>query len=455
MLENIIFKKIELWIVLLIIITAIITTILFGWSVRHYQKGGQKLGRLGPIIDSIATFPTVAKKSLSFFAQKEDLVADDEQRFNGESGFHFNYAAGGRPDLGYVLVNRYDGDLESSVSELWDLNSQKKVHEWSFAGVDAVWETSNLQSNIIDFRIDSASKRFRNVHTLLEENGKLLSQAHTPLISANTCSSIAIFQDSALYHHSIERDHDGNFWSPQTMEPKTVNIGSEDFLDDGIAQISPSGAVLFEKSVIQLLDENGLGYLIYGKGNANDDPIHLNEINPVLKDGRFWKRGDLFLSLRHQSMIVLYRPSTNQVIWHQQGPWIHQHDVEILNDHEISIFNNNAALRRSSDWSVRGTNDLVIYDFETHTTRSPFRAGFINNDIRTKTEGRGQIIGNEAFVEESNYGRLIQFSPEGKISWQFINRAKDGRVYLLNWSRIISRESGDKIRSTITQKHCP
>ncbi len=153
-------------------------------------------------------------------------------------------------------------------------------------------------------------------------------------------------------------------------------------------------------------------------------------------------------------MIVLYRPSTNQVIWHQQGPWIHQHDVEILNDHEISIFNNNAALRRSSDWSVRGTNDLVIYDFETHTTRSPFRAGFINNDIRTKTEGRGQIIGNEAFVEESNYGRLIQFSPEGKISWQFINRAKDGRVYLLNWSRIISRESGDKIRSTINQKHC-
>ncbi len=455
MLERILFKKIELWIVLLLVIIAAIITILFGWSVRHYQKGGQRLGSLGHVVESIATFPTTARKALRFSADKEDLVAGDEQRFNGLSGFQFNYAIGTRPDLGYVLINRYDGDLESSVSELWDLNSQEKLHTWYFTGMDTVWERSNLQSEIAEFRRDSASKRFRNFHAFLQENGNLLTQARTPLVSADVCSSLAIFQDSAIYHHSVERDQSGNFWTPKVMEPKTVDVGGENFLDDGIAQINPSGEVIFEKSVIQLLDENGLGYIIYGKGTANDDPIHLNDIKPILEDGRFWKKGDLFLSLRHQSMVILYRPSTNQVIWHQQGPWMHQHDVEIINDHEISIFNNNAALMKNDDWTVRGVNDLVIYDFESHTTSTPFHAGFIKNDIRTKTEGLGKILGNEAFVEESNYGRLIQFSPEGKVSWQFVNRAKDGRVYLLNWSRIISRNSGDHIRAAISRKHCP
>ena len=28
---------------------------------------------------------------------------------------------------------------------------------------------------------------------------------------------------------------------------------------------------------------------------------------------------------------MLYRPSINEIIWNQQGPWMHQHDVDILN----------------------------------------------------------------------------------------------------------------------------
>ena len=56
-------------------------------------------------------------------------------------------------------------------------------------------------------------------------------------------------------------------------------------------------------------------------------------------DGKFWKSGDVFLSLRNQSMILLYRPSTNKIIWKGTGPFFRQHDVDVLNDHKISIFN--------------------------------------------------------------------------------------------------------------------
>ena len=53
------------------------------------------------------------------------------------------------------------------------------------------------------------------------------------------------------------------------------------------------------------------------------------------------EKGDLFLSLRSQNMIILYRLSTNKIISHITGPFSNQHDVDIISDKEISIFNNN------------------------------------------------------------------------------------------------------------------
>jgi hypothetical protein len=73
----------------------------------------------------------------------------------------------------------------------------------------------------------------------------------------------------------------------------------------------------------------------------NDDPTHLNDIQPVLADGPYWKKGDLFVSLRNISSIMLYRPSTDQIVWMKRGPWLSQHDVDILDDHRISVYDNN------------------------------------------------------------------------------------------------------------------
>jgi hypothetical protein len=251
-------------------------------------------------------------------------------------------------------------------------------------------------------------------------------------------------------------DHQGNFWLPKQFHPKTVKIGTDQFLDDGIAQLAPNGHILFEKSVIALLDENGLGYLIYGKGQG-DDPIHLNDIQPVLQDGPYWKMGDIFLSLRNQSMVLLYRPSTNKIIWHQEGPWIHQHDIDILDDHRISIFNNNSRLAGSAsdEGIVDGSNTVYIFDFKSGSISSPFQNAFKSLDIRTPTEGLAEIINpNEVFVEETDYGRLIQFNNTGEIIWQYINRGSNGKVYRVSWPRLISRSLGDQVRNAIKESKC-
>ena len=54
--------------------------------------------------------------------------------------------------------------------------------------------------------------------------------------------------------------------------------------------------------------------------SKDNDPIHLNDIEPALTDTQHWKQGDVFLSLRHQSSIIHYRPSINKVINYITSP---------------------------------------------------------------------------------------------------------------------------------------
>jgi len=458
--KKIFFRKVELWV---LILTLIISLLAWGGVISKYyrHKDSEKLSHNSFL--SVAGFLAELPRNINEVRKimtgkkggKSDLVTI-EQRFENQSGFQFNYLPNNNSSHGYVLINRYDGDHEYSISDLVDLDAQETVYSWRFSDIGKVWEQSSLTSNLIDFKTDSPANRFQNTHAIVTETGELITHGvDTPIIKADICSNLSIIQEDAIYHHSIERDHFGNLWVPNRIEPKSVKIGSSKFQDDGITNITLDGHILYEKSIIKILDDNGLGYLIYGSGNTDDDPIHLNDIQPVLKDGPYWKQGDLFLSLRNKSMVILYRPSTNKIIWHKQGPWLHQHDVNILNNHQISIFNNNTVLSEKSDMMVNKNNNLYIYDFTTDEITSPFYKGFKELDIRTKYAGVGKkISGDHLFVEETDFGRLVQLDTKGKTSWQYINRANDNNIYLLSWSRPISRKLGDQIRIAVTNRGC-
>ena len=92
-----------------------------------------------------------------------------------------------------------------------------------------------------------------------------------------------------------------------------------------------------------------------------DDPIHLNDIEPVNFDSNHWLKGDIFLSIRSLSLIILYRPSTNKVIWYKQGPWRFQHDIDIIDEGTIAIFDNNATL----GWDESPNNNNLLFAIPT------------------------------------------------------------------------------------------
>lgn len=94
--------------------------------------------------------------------------------------------------------------------------------------------------------------------------------------------------------------------------------------------------------VAEMPMRHGMQHIVFRPFGETRDPLHLADIQLVLKEGPFWEAGDLFLSLRHPAMILLYRPSSDEIVRYEHRPLMAQHDVEILDDHRISIFDNRA-----------------------------------------------------------------------------------------------------------------
>ena len=430
------FKKIEIWILYLVVLLSIPTAIFFGFLVRQELVGSVKLGRVSKTALFISELPARLKLALSGL----DLVSR-EQRFPLLNGFE------GNPNLNesYLLLSRYDGYLKEGIIELVDLTNFKVLHTWN-PNIDEFNKSVKKNNEFKYINRDNNNSRQILYHPKIIKDGGLLFNS-SPLRKIDACSNLIFQNTHDIFHHSIETDSEGNLWVPSHIYPQSLpirkigrkNMYSGGYRDDGIVKLSPEGEIIFEKSVSQIFIDNGLEYLLFSVGDDTfeRDPIHLNDIQPVDFDGEFWKKGDVFLSLRNQSMILLYRPLTNQIIWKGTGPFFHQHDVDILNDHKISVFNNNSKYFVDGD-VVDRHNEVIIYNFKLNEYSSYLKDSLIENDVRTLTSGRSQILKNgDLLIEEANYGRIIYFNEDGSLRWTYVNPAYKGKNYPVGWSRVL------------------
>ena len=457
-----IFKKIEIWVLYLVVIIFFFVMICYGGLVRNQILAPAPRY---PILSGVSLFLAEIPYNLKqWWRSSLDFVAA-EQRFQNVSWFQ------GKPleEEVYLLLSRYDGNIERSVVELIDLRSLEVQKTWlpDISQINGLVDTSRPEFRNLEKSTNT--KRNRIFHPFLTKDGGLIYHTHnySPLVKIDKNSELIWQNQEDRFHHSIEQDHEGNIWVPSYIYPYHMNkkyVGSDfgNYADDAITKVSADGEILFQKSVSELFIENKMKHLLFmvkGPGARDHhiddafkiDPIHLNDIQPVLTDGTYWKRGDVFLSLRHQSMVILYRPSTNKIIWKGVGEHTAaQHYVDILDDHRIVIFNNNVQVFFDGV-QVDGKNEVVIYDFKNDSYSKYFDQFLEEYDVRTISEGRSQILDNgDLFIEEQNYGRLLFFNKDTSLQWQYVNRADNGSIYLLNWSRVLYKPKDiKKIREII------
>lgn len=353
-----------------------------------------------------------------------------------EGGFHQRDTS--FTDPGYVLVSEYNKESDQVIVRLVKIDGWEELHRWvpPIPKILDATRSDNYYNN---------QTGYRALHPLLHSDGSIVfTSAEGPMVKIDVNSEI-VWTINEHLHHSIEIDHNGNYVVPIIIRP---SFSPDDGIhrDDGYAIISPDGEILETRSIAKRIyeDERFVAtFLAVGLFNA--DRIHLNDAHPVLENNGVAKQGDIMFSMRHNSMAMLYRPSEDRIVWGKTGPWMFNHDINILPDGRYSIFSNNTYQRLNENFMrpYRPHIDVYLYDAETDTVESPYRKVLAENKVITASNGRSRVLPNgDVFVEQTNFCRLLRLSKEG-IRWEYVNQATDTTHGLLNWCRYYLPEEVD------------
>ena len=448
MIEKFLFFKVPAWSLFAVALISALAAVGFGALAVDHIAGERRFGKAGAFAADIARAP---QGVVLLASRAPPMMVKDPSRVPDGTGWTIDPS--GPAATGYVLLSRFDGDTNRAVVELVDFATGTTQHAWQLdVGVLFADASKEDAAGLWQWQ----PQFFRAIHPTATRDGGLLIKGHgTPLVRIGPCGSIHWVQDEDEFHHSIEPDGQGNFWVPSHIRPNSFGPDAN-FTDDGLALVSPAGDIVFNRSLSRIFMDNGLTSLLFSiPGDGYDsDPLHLNDIQPVPGNGPFWKEGDLFLSLRSPSLVALYRPSTNKILWYRQGPWLSQHDVDVVDDRTIAVFSNNTySIGEGS--VVDGSNEVIFFEFGTEKMTHPFQAAMVKEKIATDEEGLWDLTPDGfAMIEDNRAGRLLVLRPDGSVYADYVNRASDGNVYYMAWSRFLDQESGDALARMLAGLDC-
>lgn len=366
---------------------------------------------------------------------KEKILLDIQERptqfdFSGfklrDSTFH---------DTGYLLMPRYSKKDGQVIVELFSIADNKILHTW-VPPLDEIFKTSNVEQTGAN-----SVKEYRAQHPLLLKDGGLIfTSGEGPMVRINACSEL-IWVNDRHFHHSIELNADGNLVVPIVMAPQVPQTVLP-IRDDGFAIVSLDGKIINEYSVTDILLKNGYRGLIYGVGRFETDRIHLNDAQPILKDINGAQAGDIALSIRHLSTVLLFDPQTGKIKWLKTGPWLSQHDINLLDDGRYSILGNDIIRKQDTSQIFVKTDmsNIYVFDANNGSIEKPYARVMAKHKIATGSSGRLNLLANgDAYIEESDKSRIMRISKD-KVRWEYVNAVSPNTVGAVHWTRYISQK---------------
>ncbi|SDE76741.1 Arylsulfotransferase (ASST) [Pricia antarctica] len=427
-------------------------TIIIASSVRNiYLSSDAGKGRLGFMANPIkflAETPSLMKQ----------IVAPPEFLFkNSKSKDGFTYFDEKTSHSYPSLLVGYKTEKYGSKFDLLDINTGKVLKNWS-PDNETLFQQAFNDDN--PRKPPSEQSDLYYLHPLMLKDSSLLitAQLTSLLAKIDVNNKVLWLKNDRTYHHSLELDEDGNVFSctrpfesaQYDFLPTDYDLYKNTLVDDHITQLNPdTGDILFDKSVIAVLLENGYEKVLLGKGQITSDLTHLNDIQPALSSSEYWQKGDLLISCRNLSTVFLYRPSTNKILWLKTSPWYNQHDVDFYEQDKIVVFGNDDIREESKEIASVGNqnlffsnkrshNEVYVYNFVTDSISTPFTQLLKEEEISTLTSGRCDILSNgDIFVEDTNHGRIIIGDSIAK-KIEYVKRHDKDNISSLYWSRIVN-----------------
>ena len=250
-------------------------------------------------------------------------------------------------------------------------------------------------------------------------------------------------------HHCVYRAASGNLWVCAFDDARNV---TDEFpsvsgrYDEMVMEVSPDGQVLRKIHLIDLLEHNGLRGLLYVKsslepetiGKVSEDILHTNDVE-VFPDGMeegFFKHGDIMVSLRNISTILVFDPETQRVKFRSTGMVNQQHDPDFVDGNTITVLDNNPHYYKGGGLFSR----IVEIAAPSGDLRVIFQ-GDEKHPFFTNIMGKHQWLPNgNLLITEAKNGRGFEVTPQGELVWEFRNKLDDNLLGLVDEVQCLSPE---------------
>ena len=293
--------------------------------------------------------------------------------------------------------------------------------------------------------LDLVSDRQRHLHGahLYSDGSILASFEFRALAKLDRCSR-PVWLLQRVTHHAILPLPDGSFWTLSHDKKRDRPYLGKGHHEDSILHVSAKGEVLEEINIIDAILKGGYeNILLQGEPwqpeNQSVDPLHTNDIELVTKELAQRipqvQAGDLLVSLQRPGALAIIGRKNKAVVWSMVGPFLRQHDPDILDDGTLLVFDNRTETTQGTPvrWleepQVWGYSRILRLDPATQQVLWSFE-GSRAFPFYTSMQGKQQPLANgNILVSDPEGGRAFEISPAhgNRIVWEYVNTI-DGKV---------------------------
>jgi hypothetical protein len=193
-------------------------------------------------------------------------------------------------------------------------------------------------------------------------------------------------------------------------------------LEDFVAVLSRTGRLRRKISILKAFERSPYASLVRNMPRRQGDIFHTNTIE--ILDGRFagrhpaFRRGNLLISVSVLQTVAIIDPDLEMVVWARTGGWRFQHQPTFLDNGNLLVFDNlGAAPDRSRVMEIDPVSGGTVWQY----------GGVREVSLFSRTLGSAQRLPNgNTLITESQNGRALEVTPNGRTVWEFYNPHRAG-----------------------------
>jgi hypothetical protein len=244
-------------------------------------------------------------------------------------------------------------------------------------------------------------------------------------------------------HHQFSVAPDGRIYvlTHEFVDDRIPEFGhlQRPRLEDFLVVLSPDGEELQKVRLLTALAQSRYRHMLYTVSQmASADPLHANSVKYIDRDKAaafaYGKEGQILLSFRETNSLIVLDPGTQEIVWGTRGPWIGQHDPDILPNGNILMFDNYGSYAGPA-----GVSRVIEFDPATMKIVWQY-AGTAEHPLDSEIRADQQRLANgNTLITESNGGRMVEVTPRGEIAWEYVNPVRGGKkgdqIPIVAWSQ--------------------